>query len=118
MGRGHSKELLHDCPHRAPEGAHPKLAGFSQVGNDQSVFRRGGAVWNCDRFYFVRRIAMSVVDDPAVMNLIEVLRDMVKRGTLKKSDFESAALNAKLARGVISDWEADYEVLEELIFET
>jgi hypothetical protein len=60
---------------------------------------------------------MSVVDDPAVMKLIEVLRDMVKRGTLKKSDFVSAALSAKLARAVVSDGDAEYTVLEERIFE-
>jgi hypothetical protein len=59
---------------------------------------------------------MNAVSKDAVDRLIEVLRDLVKDGKLKERDFAEKAIAAKLARGVASPSDDEYDFLVATIF--
>jgi hypothetical protein len=59
---------------------------------------------------------VDAVSKDAVDRLIEVLQEMVKRGTLQQRDFGEAAYTVKLARAVASPSDEEYNFLVSTIF--
>jgi hypothetical protein len=59
---------------------------------------------------------MTTVSKDAVDRLIEVLQEMVTRGTLERHAFAEAVISVKLARATASPADEEYDYLASTIF--